>query len=76
MMGTTICKLMCRLMLTNHQRHLLIYAVGCAISNYTHELSICDHRYKTGVKAIQEQIDALYELKEILSKCEPYYEEV
>lgn len=75
-MGATICKLMCRLVLTNHQRHLLIYAVGCAIGAYNHKLAICDKRYKTDIKAIQEQIDALYELKEILSKCETYYEEV
>lgn len=75
-MGATICKLMCRLVLTNHQRHLLIYAVGCAIGNYNHKLAICDKRDATYIRSCKEQIDALYELKEILSKCETYYEEV
>lgn len=75
-MGSTISKLMCRLVLTNHQRHLLSYAVGCAIDNYNRKLAICDKRCKTDIRAIQEQIDALYELKETLSKCETYYEEV
>lgn len=76
MMGTAICKLMCRLVLTNHQRSLLIYAVGCAISKYNRRLADYDGRDATYIRSCKEQIGALYELKEILSKCETYYEEV
>ena len=76
MMATTNSKLMCRLVLTNHQRSLLNYATGLAIGDYSLKVVICDKRDATYIRSCKEQIDALYELREILSKCETYYEEV
>ena len=75
-MGEKSYKLMCSLALTNHQRSLLIYAADCAISSYNRKLAGCDGRDAMYIRSCQEQIDALYELKEVLSKCETYYEEV
>lgn len=75
-MGEKSCKLMYRLALTEHQRNLLDYSIGCAIGDHSLKLVYCDKRDKTYIRDCQEQIDALNEIKETLSKCETYYEEV
>lgn len=75
MMDFKISQLMCRLVLNNHQRYLLIYGIRCAIGDFNHKLETCDKRDAMYIRACKEQIDALYDLEEVLLKCKAYYEE-